>query len=86
MTADCAIGWMFLLRQTVLLLANTGRPTYSADLGDTLRTIGWDTSVHMAGLFRPWGLTVWYLGPKCLLDTLVLVPKCRDTLDLPEQC
>ena len=36
-----------------------------------------DTSVHMAGQFGPWGLTVRYLGRKCLLDTLVLVPKCQ---------
>jgi len=29
---------------------------------------------------------VLYLGPECLLDNLVLVLKCPDTLDPPEQC
>jgi len=30
--------------------------TYTTNLGETLRTIGWDTSVHMAGQFRLCGL------------------------------
>jgi len=44
----------------VLVLTETGRPTYTADLSETLRTIGWDTSVHMAGQFGPWGWTLPY--------------------------
>jgi len=40
----------------------------------------------MAGQFRPWGWTVRYISAKCLLDTSVLVPKCPDTSDPPEQC
>jgi len=40
----------------------------------------------MAGQFGQFGRTVRYLGPKCLLDTSVLVPKCPDTSDLHEQC
>jgi len=75
---------MFLLSK-VLFLVKTGRPTYTADLGETLRTIGWDTSVHMAGQFGPWGSTVRYLG-ECLLDTSDLIPNCPDTSDPPEQC
>jgi len=61
---------------------------HTANLGETLWTIGWDTPVHMAGQFGPWGRTVRYLGPspKCLLDTSVLVPKCPDTSDPAEQC
>ena len=40
----------------------------------------------MAEKFGPWGWTARYLGPKCLLDTSVLVPKCPDTSDPPEKC
>jgi len=40
----------------------------------------------MVSHFGPYGWTVRYFGPKCLLDTSVLVPKCLDTSDLPEQC
>jgi len=32
------------------------------------------------------GCQVRYLGPKCLLDRSVLVPKCSDTSNPPEQC
>jgi len=35
---------------------------------------------------RPWGWTLRYLGPKCLLDTSVLVPRYPDTSDPSEQC
>ena len=33
----------------------------------------------MVRYFGPYGRTVRYFGPKCLLDTSVLVPKCPDT-------
>jgi len=36
-----------------------------------------DTSDH--GTVRTMGWTVLHLGPKCLLGTSVLVPKCPDT-------
>jgi len=36
--------------------------------------------------FGSWGWTVQHLGPNCLLDTSVLVPKCLDTSDPSEQC
>jgi len=53
---------------------------------ETLRTIGWDISDHMTRQFRPWSWTVRHIGPDCLLDTLVLLLKCPDTLDPPKQC
>jgi len=56
------------------------------NLGETLQTIGWDISDHMAGQFGPWGWTIRHLGLKCLLETLVLVPKCQGTLDPSERC
>ena len=59
------------------MLQKTARPTYDADLGETYLIIEWDTLVHMAGHFGSWGLTVQYLGPKCLLDTSVLVLNVR---------
>jgi len=40
----------------------------------------------MAGQFGPWGWIAWYLVLKCLLDTVVLVPKCRDALDPSKKC
>jgi len=48
-----------------------------------LQTIAWDIPDRMEGQFGPWDWTVRHLGPKCLLDTSVLVPKCSDPY---EQC
>ena len=54
-----------------------------------------ETSDHRVGHFGPYkgtvrtmGLdsSVGYLSPKCLLDTLVLVLKCLDSLDTSVQC
>jgi len=72
-------GWKPLL--TVLLLEKTARATCFK-----YRKVKRDTSNHgvgrfgpMARQFRPWGWTVRYLCPKCLLNTSALVPKCPDT-------
>ena len=61
-------------------------PLGSAHEDDRFQSIGWDTSVYMAAQLGPWGWTVWNLGLKCLLDTLVLVQKCPYTSDPSEQC
>ena len=46
-------------------------PRQFGPYGETVQNVGW---------------TVRYLGLKCLLETSILVAKCPDTSDPPEQC